>query len=381
MQRLSAKERLARQALGQDVDCIPTLGGWIGGAKVLAALAGMELGDYLADPFAATIRAYKMLDVDGMIEPIYPTRADQIRSHAVVEEQFAGVEPEALRDYANSLPDSEAEVLRGFDAAANEARLRDYFTSARQGWQGIEPIANFWDIGGHFPLYSQFGYVAFLSACALYPESVQKIWWARALHSRQRARILVRLYREFDLVPLMFCGEDLANNQGPMVSPEFLRRHYFPTVRLSIEPLLEAGVRLIHHCDGDVRPLIDDFLALGFSGLQGFQYELGVHPYDLKPKRDFAGRPLLYFASLSVSRTLPFGSPEDVRREVDWWFELTDGGRGMFLFTTNVTGPEVPPENLLAGYHRAHELQWGTPTCAGRRPWPYSLLASAAEGP
>jgi uroporphyrinogen decarboxylase len=156
-----------------------------------------------------------------------------------------------------------------------------------------------------------------------------------------------------------------------MVNPDFLRQYYFPTVRLSIEPLLDAGVRLIHHCDGDVRPLIDDFLSLGFSGLQGFQYELGIHPYDLRHKLAMDGRPLLFFASLSVSRTLPFGTPDDVRREVDWWHALTDGGRGMFLFTSNVTGPEVPPENLLAGYHRAHRLKPDPTLRAQRVDWPW----------
>ena len=78
---------------------------------------------------------------------------------------------------------------------------------------------------------------AFLMACSLYPEAVGKIYWAKSLHSRQRARILAALYKEYDLVPLMFCGEDLCNNKGPMVSPAFLRQHYFRTVRMIIEPL------------------------------------------------------------------------------------------------------------------------------------------------
>jgi hypothetical protein len=31
----------------------------------------------------------------------------------------------------------------------------------------------------------------------------------------------------------------------------------FTSVLWSAEPLVDAGVRLIHHCDGDVRPVID----------------------------------------------------------------------------------------------------------------------------
>lgn len=368
---MTPKERLTRQALGQDVDHVPTIGGWIGGARNLAMLGGISLEQYLADPVAGVIRAHKAMGVDGMVGPVYPTAADQIRTGSVTEEKFAGMEPEALVEHANSLPDTEKGVLAKFDAAAAEAKYREHFGAAARDWQGIVAIPNFWDLGGHFPLYHQFGYVAFLSACALYPEAVHKIWWARSLHSRERAKILSRLYRELDLVPMLFCGEDLCNNQGPMVSPDFLRQYYFPTVKMILQPLIDAGIRIIHHCDGDVRPVVDDFLAMGFSGLQGFQFELGVDPYELKQKRAFDGRPLLFFTGMSVTYTLPFGSPDDVRREVDWFHDWTEGGRGMFLFTTNVTGVEVPPENVRAGYQHAQTLKFGTPRSSAPRLWPW----------
>jgi len=289
----------------------------------------------------------------------------------VLESSFAHIEPEALLHRANSLPDAEREILAGFGAAAEEKRYRDYFESAFKNWEGIEPIPNFWEIGGHFPLYAEFGYNAFLSACALYPEAVGKLWWAKSLHSRERAKILVGLYREYDLVPLMFCGEDLCNNKGPMVSPAFLRGYYLPTVKMIIAPLVEAGIRLVHHCDGDVRPLVEDFLSLGFSGLQGFQYEVGIDPYELKKLRSPKGKKLLFFTSLSVSRTLPFGSAADVREEVDYFLDFTDGGRGMFLFTTNVTGVEVPPENLQAAYRYVKTWAPGQPRLSRRREWPW----------
>ena len=95
-----------------------------------------------------------------------------------------------------------------------------------------------------------------------------------------------------------------------------------------IEPLVDAGVRLIHHCDGDVRPVVDDYIAIGFSGFQGFQYELGVDPYESEQRRSRLGEELLFFTGLSVSRTLPFGTPEDVRDEVDYFLDFTDGGQG-----------------------------------------------------
>lgn len=369
MKTLSPKERLVRQATGQDIDCIPTIGGWIGGAANHATIAGISQAEYMADPRSAVIRSHHVLGVDAMVNPIVPKDLAEIRTGSSLEQDHVGIEPEALLEDAEKIPDSEAEVMKSFDAAAAEQRYRNHFETALKDWGGIQPIPNFWEIGGSFPLYHTYGYEAFLLACSIYPEAVGKIWWQRALHARVSAEILARLYRELDLIPLMFCGEDLCNNEGPMVSPEFLREHYFPLVRRINEPLREIGVRLIHHCDGDVRPLLGDFLECGFTGFQGFQFELGIEIADVKDFCRQRGVDPLFFTGMSVTRALPFGTPEDVRAEVEYFFNSTDGGRGMFLFTTNVSGVEVPPENLIAGYKHVKTLTPGNPL-GGPKRWP-----------
>jgi hypothetical protein len=276
---------------------------------------------------------------------------DQIRTGSVQEEKFHGIQPEAILDAAKKIPDSEKKVLASFNYRIEENRYRDYFNSAFSNWEGIEPIPNFWEIGGHFPLYTEFGYTAFLMSCALYPEAVGKIYWAKSLHSRERAKILLRLYKEYNLVPIMFCGEDVCNNKGPMVSPDFLRKHYFPSVKMIIDPLVDAGIRLVHHCDGDIRPVVHDFIEIGFSGFQGFQYELGISLHEMKELRSRMGEEPIFFTGLSVSRTLPFGDTKDVRDEVDYFLDFSDGGKRIFLFTSNVTGVEVNPQNIIEAYH------------------------------
>gem|GEM_PF-279915 len=370
---LTHKERLRRQALGQEVDRIPSLGGWMMGVRNLATIAGISIEEYLADPLAGVVRANVALEVDGMVTPVIPMTIDQVRSGSVQEEQYQGVEPEVLLKEAESLPDDARTVLANFNAREEETRFRRDFDEARARWAGIEPIPNYWDFGGPFPLYHQYGYVAFLSACALYPEAVGKIWWARSRAACERAKILARLYRELDLVPLLFCGEDLCNNQGPMVDPAMLRKYYFPLVKEILEPLVNSGVRIVHHCDGDVRPLVDDFIAIGFSGLQGFQYELGIDLADFRRRRGPHGEELILFTGLSVTRTLPFGTEDDAREEVDFFLDVTEGGRGMFLFTSNVTGVEVPPANLIAAYRHVKTWDPRQPCHTMRRQWPWGV--------
>jgi hypothetical protein len=118
---------------------------------------------------------------------------------------------------------------------------------------------------------------------------------------------------------------------------------------------------------------VDDFIAIGFSGFQGFQYELGVDPYDLRKRRSRLGEAMLFFAGLSVSRTLPFGAPDDVRDEVDYFLDFSDGGKGLFLMTSNVTGVEVPPENLRTAYRYVKSWDPSSPRTARWRAWPWGM--------
>ncbi|MDA0335862.1 MAG: hypothetical protein O2782_11905 [bacterium] len=44
----------------------------------------------------------------------------------------------------------------------------------------------------------------------------------------------------------------------------------------SIEPLVQAGVRLLWHCDGNLMEMVPRLLEAGIAGFQGFQYEDGM---------------------------------------------------------------------------------------------------------
>lgn len=369
---MTHKERLRRHLRGEEVDRMPMLGGWILGAHNLAHLAGLDWEGFFADAPQGVVLANRRLQVDGMVPPIVPTRADAIRTGHLTQQDFSQVEPEVLLERANRIPDSEAAVLRGLNRAEIEAHYRQHFTDLRRLLGDIEIIPTIWEATASFSLYFQYGYEAFLSALALYPEALDKIWWEAGLQARVRNEILARLIVELDITPVVFCGEDICNGTGPMCSPAALRRSYWPATRHALEPYLEAGIRLVCHCDGNVMPLVDDFLDAGFSGFQGFQYEFGVDPWQLRAKPTRMGKKCLFFAGLSVSRTLPYGTPEEIRAEVDYCLDYSEGGEGLFLFTSNVTGVEVPPANIAAAYDYLtaldpRTLRRGCPP----RPWPW----------
>ncbi|HOS44610.1 MAG TPA: uroporphyrinogen decarboxylase family protein, partial [Armatimonadota bacterium] len=326
---MTRKARLLAQLAGDDIDRVPIVGGWSLGARNLAALGGMTVEAYLTDPLAHVIAANRRQGVDGMVPPIIPQDVDAIRAGSLQEEGFTELEPEAILHRAEAIPDSADEILRTrFDAAAVDAEFREHFSRMTGAMDDIALVPTIWAAPANFSLYFTYGYVAFLSAVALYPEAVARIYWEDGILSRERNHHIIRLWKEFDLIPLLFTGDDICTNDGPMVQPAFLRDAYWPHVARALEPYREAGIRCIHHCDGNVMPLVDDMVAAGFTGFQGFQYECGVDIYDLRTRRGPDGEEMLIMGGLSVTRTLPFGTPDDVRREVDYCLDATDGGRG-----------------------------------------------------
>ena len=113
-----------------------------------------------------------------------------------------------------------------------------------------------------------------------------------------------------------------------------------------MEPLVENGIGVIWHCDGNINPILDDILNLGVVGLQGFEEEHGVTYDEIVKLKDRTGRPIGVWGCVSVTSTLPHGTVDDVRRSVERSFTLAGKGRGFVLSSTSSIMPEVPYENI-----------------------------------
>jgi uroporphyrinogen decarboxylase len=139
----------------------------------------------------------------------------------------------------------------------------------------------------------------------------------------------------------------MADGRGLLVRPETLDRLWLPHFARCLAPVLDAGLRLIWHCDGNLMALVPRLLEVGLHGFQGFQYEHGMDYARICRMRTRDGAPLIILAGVSVTRTLPYGTPDDVRRELRW---LVDAGPpvGLFLGASSSITPGVPWANLAA---------------------------------
>jgi len=104
--------------------------------------------------------------------------------------------------------------------------------------------------------------------------------------------------------------------------------------------------------------LIPYLLEGGVSGFQGFQYEFGMDYPKICNLKAKDGKSMFIWAGVSVTRELPMGTPDDVKRQVK---ELVEYGpkTGLFLGMSSSCVPGTPYENIKTAiegmkYYREH---------------------------
>ena len=73
----------------------------------------------------------------------------------------------------------------------------------------------------------------------------------------------------------------------------------------------------------------------------------------LAARRTLDGEPLTIFAGPSVTTTLPFGTVEDVQRDVERILNALLGRCALFILPANNILPDCPVENVRAMYAHA----------------------------
>jgi uroporphyrinogen decarboxylase len=136
----------------------------------------------------------------------------------------------------------------------------------------------------------------------------------------------------------------MADSRGMLVDVRSLDKIWFPHFARSLEPMLKTDVKMIWHCDGNLMKIVPRLLEVGIRGFQGFQYEDGMDYERICRMKTREGNDLIIIGGVSVTRTLPFGTPDDVKRELAW---LVENGpkTGLFLAATSSTTPGVPWDN------------------------------------
>lgn len=336
-----------RTLQGEDPGEPCILGDWMFNTAFFPAVTGRRINE---DPIGVAIEAFQRVGSNLTPQFAIPATDEYAPYGGVVEYPFT---PESICEIIEGLPEIEA-MERDFDFdGAVESYGKRIVGFRDLSDDDILHIAGF-GIPSLTTGYHTWGYDAFLSALALYPDHIKR-WFA---HQAEGGRLfnlaLIEAVQRFSLAPFGYTGDDICFNDGPLCSVKLLEEIYFPALKHAVQPLHDAGVKMIWHCDGNILPILDNLLAAGMWGFQGFQEETGPTLDVMASQKTIWGtRPILW-GSISVTHTLPFGTVDEVRADVDRCYETCPGG-GFVLAQSSSIMPEVPVENILAMFARARE--------------------------
>lgn len=156
-------------------------------------------------------------------------------------------------------------------------------------------------------------------------------------------------------------GDDLGMQDRALFSNQVWQSVLRPVLsrrwkaaRQALDQLGAGRVKLMFHSDGAIRTFIPDLIEDGVQVLDPIQTRSqGMEVAALKA--DF-GCDLVFHGAIDTQQILPFGSPEDVKRETLKVIRKLGRGGGLLLGPSHNVQPDVPPENLVALCQTAREF-------------------------
>ena len=120
-----------------------------------------------------------------------------------------------------------------------------------------------------------------------------------------------------------YFAEDWGSETALLFSPKLWRRFIKPRLAIMYERCRQAGVVVGQHSDGAVGGLFPDLIEIGLQVFNPLSTTI-MDPVAYKAKW---GDKLTFYGGIDVERLMPFGTPDEVRREVRFMAETMGRGR------------------------------------------------------
>lgn len=160
-------------------------------------------------------------------------------------------------------------------------------------------------------------------------------------------------------VDVIGLGDDIGMQTGMLLSTPLWRRQLKPRLAKVIAAIREASggrkVWVHYHSDGNIMEVIPELIEIGVDILNPVQPEC----MDVATLVARHGRQLAFSGMIGTQTTMPFGTPDDVRRRVRELAALhRDHGARVMIGPTHVLEPDVPFANILALVDEAKSIRF-----------------------
>lgn len=193
-----------------------------------------------------------------------------------------------------------------------------------------------------------------------YVSTIARFDYVYTVFERQCEIALANLAKIHDAVgskvsAVFITGTDFGTQHGPFIGCKAYQKLYKPFHRKVNDWVHQhtSWKTFIHSC-GSVIDLLPDIVEAGFDILNPVQCSAaGMDPRTLKER--FGMRVTFWGGGVDTQKTLPFGTPEQVRQEVKERIAIFNRNGGFVFNTVHNVQARTPRENLVALYRAVKE--------------------------
>ena len=139
-------------------------------------------------------------------------------------------------------------------------------------------------------------------------------------------------------------ADDWGGQAGQIINPVQWRRLFKPRYAEMFRRVRQAGMHVWYHSDGKINAILPDLVEIG-AAVINCQVRLIGYDWIAENLRGVVA----IRTDIDRQRILPFGSPSEVKEEVQRTFEACGTSQGGLIACGEI-GPDVPLENIRAMY-------------------------------
>jgi len=147
-------------------------------------------------------------------------------------------------------------------------------------------------------------------------------------------------------IDIIFTADDIAGQTGLLFSPKIWKEQLKPWHKKLNAKIHEHDVKILYHTDGAAHSVIEDMIDMGIDAWEAVQTDAAG--MDAQKIKDAAGDKLAIHGGISVQQLLPFGSEDDVRKEVTELINIFGKNGGYIAAPSHAIQAGTPPENIVA---------------------------------
>lgn len=198
--------------------------------------------------------------------------------------------------------------------------------------------------------YRMYGFERFLTDIALEPDLIH------TLIDKLTDVYLALNNKYFETMKgnldIWFFGNDFGSQMGLLMSETMWCEYFYDNIKRLCDLAKSYGITVMMHSCGGIRPIIPHLIRAGVEILDPIQ----ITAKDMQPDQlaEAFGDALIFHGALDTQQILPYGSPEDVKRETHRLLSIMKD-KGYIFAPSQVLNKDVPAENMASMYQAVRD--------------------------